>query len=299
MRHVAIAVGFSLVAACNLVFTLEAPDARVVDGAVSDLDQDNLPDDTDGCITAGADDSQASGNDGDNDGIFNGADSCPFDFRFPEIVDIDGDGVDDACDPFIEAPGAGKDRRRCTMSFSNSDLNAALWLPRTAPGSWSLAGNTLHHQPADPGSIVAARDFEQANSTTYDAKVTVFWGENDWDFAMILRGDPATADLDVSCTVELDSSARMRLHARQGDQTLQSMELSSSMAPAFGFRLIGTIETTGELRCVATDMGGAPLASVRSALSPDVRRGRFGFDARGVGADIHGLAIYERSTTAL
>jgi hypothetical protein len=266
---------------CNEFYGLEPTKLRPGSGA--DLDFDGITDDEDPCIASASDAEE----DSDNDGTTNAKDSCPSD---PGGTDGDGDGIVDACDPFPAMPG---DRRRCTMTFVNADLNRQFWLQHGGNGDeWEHSNGHLESRPQASSSVVPNFDLDSAPSSTLDARVFASpHTDAQKRFKIWLRTADAT-QTNVACEMAGDTTSSLLSITGNG-----KIYASQSMIPwpaGNEFRMIATRTMAGDVRCTVTRNGVPTIVRANVPLGA----GRFGFYFDSGPSDasirVETLAIYER-----
>jgi hypothetical protein len=253
---------------CNWAFDIEDTELMPSTGGGTDLDLDSIPDDEDPCIAAMQDETD----DYDRDELLTATDPCPFDPATSQNgnPDTDGDGVNDACDPF---PTTSGDSRRCTMRFYNTDLNARLWKETSSTMVWSSSPGSLYaNEDSLPSNLASTLDLEQVAEPTFD--VTLF-----------TSGDPF-------------STHGVRVWARAADPASRDvgtpMMLTGTPFPlASSLRIQLTLEpATGAIRCTVSR---PPDRWVVTATAP-LGAGHLGFGAEGAQVQVTGVAIYDRTT---
>lgn len=281
-------------AGCNAVLgierTISSDAAPSTDGPPPepDLDRDGTLDVDDPCIATLTD----SKLDSDGDARDNADDDCPFDAT--EGADADGDGIQDACDPF---PASGGDRIRCVMALSNPGLNARLW--RAAPGdmAWSFGGPGLY--TAAGGGIVATAAIDAPVSTSFDVYGTLSIGGGGSGSATLwLRTDVTPSPSDVGCEVRADATSVTLSIVHGGPPIVEPV------ARAFGgaIRMRATLEPGASgttVRCELAYTTFMPLIVPVLTGSVVIPPGRIGFSAVTAGLGIYGITVMERSTPAL
>jgi len=270
---------------CNWVYGLSETKLRGdVDGDPrSDLDRDGIKDVEDPCI---APETDVLG-DYDRDSAINSMDACPFDAG--ATADADGDGIPDACDPI---PRAG-DRVRCVMTFSDPDLDVAMWRPRDQSGAWTLHVSGML-SVTGKGSIAAAWPFEGGASTTYDIAGSI--GSNlAGNFDVLARAGTTPAPTDVGCRLEASSGA-VFVRALPGGA---AMPVGGVTFPST-FRIQMTFAPAGaapNLRCAFRFPPSTSTIVVSATV--DDPAGHVGFSSDNVNITtsnaVRGIAVYERA----
>ena len=266
---------------CNQFYGLEPTKLRP--GSDFDLDFDGVSDDVDPCIASASDAEE----DSDNDGTTNATDACPSD---PGGADGDGDGIADACDPF---PALAGDRRRCTMTFVNADLNRQFWIQHGGTGDeWEFTNGHLATRPLASSSAVPDFDLDSAPSSTLDARV---FASPDIEATKSFRIWLRTADArssDVSC--ELSGDRVTSLLSLRGNGKIYASQSMIAFPAGNEFRIIATRTATGDVRCTVTRNGVPTVVRANAPLGA----GRFGFYFDSGPSDatirVETLAIYER-----
>jgi hypothetical protein len=249
-----------------------------------DRDGDRIGDDVDPCLATKAEVAA----DLDGDGLTGEADPCPFD---GDAGDRDGDTVPDACDPFPDLAG---DLHRCTMPLTDQPLATAIWLPRTNAQPWEIRDG-LRTAPKTSASIVAEPDFEQAETTTFDVRVTLAEETTPSEryFKVWVRANEQPAREDLGCAVAItgDQAWRVVLFGSGFEAgTFAGLPIPTEA------RVQLTIENTqlgSNVRCAVTPTGGARFVAVAPEPIP-LPVGRLGFGVEEAGAAITGIGIYDR-----
>ena len=269
---------------CNQVYGLDPTTVRP--GSDIDLDFDGVDDDVDPCIASASD----ADEDTDNDSIKNATDPCPLDPG--GTSDTDADGIPDVCDP-SPLPG---DRRRCTMTFVNGDLDRQLWKQHGANENatgdeWNFLGGALASQPVARSSLLPEHDLDAAPTSTLDAYA---FTSADTDGTKVFRVWIRTTDgtaTDAACELS-GSQASSRLALVEGSNVI-AMQMLGPYPAANAFRIAVT-RSGGMVTCAL----GRVAVPARVSGTVTQRAGRFGFyfDSGNTDATIRveALAIYER-----
>jgi hypothetical protein len=272
--------------ACNPLFGLDPTALRPeIDASLrpdgdphADLDRDGIKDVVDSCIAPTADRLF----DTDFDMVANGIDPCPLDSGAG--ADPDGDGLGDICDPY---PATAGDRQRCLMTFTDPDMDVAMWKARdTVAMPWTL------FEPREligrQGSIVADWPFESPAVTTYDVRGLLL-GTHVGDFSVLPRAGLVPQPTDVGCVISM-SGAAWTIDTVPSSGAPAAVNTSSEYGVKF--RLLVTIapKSSDDLRCSVSIAGALPV-SVATRVSLPVAN--LGFSTSTYVA-ITGLAIYER-----
>jgi hypothetical protein len=282
-------------AACNLVYDLEETKLAPAVGGGTDIDLDSIEDTMDPCIAAMLD----AEDDYDSDSIPVMTDPCPFDEATSPNgnPDTDGDGVNDACDPF---PMMAGDSRRCTMRFYNTDLNSRLWKETDATPAWSSTPGSLYVDDQDSGmasSLASTLDLERGVAEpTFDVatqnsarELGAVRGIRVW----VRAADPASRD-DIGCEVFGDQTyTRIAIALGDGRDLGTPMMLTGTPFPlASALRIrVTVIPAEGTIRCTVSRY---PDRWTVTATSP-FPMGTLGFGAEGLQLQVTGLAIYDRT----
>ncbi len=283
------------VTGCNFVYDLEETKLAPAVGGGTDIDIDGIDDTMDPCISALLD----AEDDYDNDDIPVMTDPCPFDPANSQSgnPDTDGDGVNDACDPF---PMVAGDSRRCTMRFYNTDLNSRLWKETDPTPDWTSSPGSLYVDDRDSGvasSVAATIDLERgvAEPTfeVYTQNSAHELGLTNAIRVWVRAADPASRD-DIGCEIYGDQTyTRIAIALGDGRDVGTPMMLTGTPFPlASALRVqVTVVPTDGTIRCTVSRF---PDRWTVTATSP-FPMGRFGFGAEGLQLQVHGLAIYDRT----
>lgn len=187
----------AVIGGCNQIYGISS--TELVDAAPDadtrpDRDVDGIADIEDSCIAPAADLAE----DSDGDGIPNASDSCPF--ALPS-TNGDGDGVDDACDAFVDMAG---DRHLCTMRFLRLETTAALWKARPGESDFAIGNGYLigFGQKSALMSFVAQ---ERIVPPTGTSQVQVaFAATRPFTFRLWVSAQPTPSAEDVACDVTGD-----------------------------------------------------------------------------------------------
>jgi len=286
-----VALFLLLVPSCNWAFDIEDTELMPSTGGGTDLDLDSIPDDEDPCIAA----MQDEADDYDRDDLLNATDPCPFDPADSQNgnPDTDGDGVNDACDPF---PSVAGDSRRCTMRFYNTDLNARLWNETSSTMVWSSSPGSLYaNEDSLPSSLASTLDLERVAEPTFDVTLISSGdpfsthGVRVWARA----ADPASRD-DVGCEVFGGQTyTRIAVALGDGRDVGTPMMLTGTPFPlASSLRIQLTLQpATGAIRCIVSRPPDRWVVTATAPLGP----GHLGFGAEGAQLQVTGVAIYDRS----
>jgi hypothetical protein len=277
---------------CNQFFGLEETQLMPSVGGGTDLDLDGVPDDMDPCIAAMLDDTD----DYDRDELLNTMDPCPFDSAMSQSgnPDTDGDGVNDACDPF---PTMAGDSRRCTMRFYNTDLNARLWHETDTMPTWSsVPGMLVANDDGLPSTLASTLDLEKVAEPTFDVSLYTTTTETSADHAarVWVRAAAAASRDDVGCEVYGNSTyTRIAIALGDGRDVGTPLMLTGTAFPLESdLRMqVTVIPATGTIRCVLSRF---PDRWTVTAVAP-LGAGTLGFGSEAFQMQVHGLAIYDRS----
>lgn len=282
----------AVAAGCNQVYGLDQTQLTPVEAGVivgADLDLDSIPDDFDDCLAPMRD----AADDYDVDGAPAATDLCPFD---PDpVVDIDGDGIPDACDPFPKAAG---DRRRCYMSFGSTDLNARLWKPRDDKDEWtSREGELFTKTPTATSGLVSTIDLEVPVQTTFDAAVTLNNASPGiYAFRVWARAADAPDNRELGCELSGDANSTRFAVVRGNDMDIPGGASTAFLAfpRSVPVRIRLTLAPSGtgvDIRCA---FAWAAVEGVVKAHVDDMPPGRVAFGTENLQAAVSALAIYER-----
>ncbi len=279
---------------CNAVLGIE--ETIAIDAAPTtdspppdpDLDRDGTLDAEDPCIATMLD----VETDSDGDSVANTVDDCPFDATVGP--NADGDGVQDACDPF---PAVGGDRIRCVMAMRNPGLNARLWSERAGAAGWTFAGSGL--AATDSGTIVATAEIDAPISTSFDVYASISGRTGAVSqFTLWLRTGTTPSPADVGCQLSGDATSSMLSLVHGG------APITTPIARTFTgvIRIRATLEPGAggtTVRCELAYTAYLPLAVPVLSAAVAVPAGRIGFSSLNANVGIYGITIMDRATPAL
>jgi hypothetical protein len=292
-----VVVGLAILApSCNQVFDLDktrpAPDPGGDGGMMGiDLDLDDIPDDQDPCVAAATDFTQ----DEDQDEIINGEDPCPLDDTTQTPVDGDGDTIPNTCDPF---PASGGDRKRCTMTFNNPDLNMRLWHESDALAEWETGAGVLHTAGAQGvANLVSTIRIDGSAQPSYDVQMTANANGGGFHFVRVWAraADPATRD-DVGCELSGDAgSVRIAVVLGDGRDVGTPTTVFAPFPSGIDLRVqmsAGPSSLVPNMRCSFAWQSVRHTVTAPQALPA----GQVGFGVDNAQLSVTGLVVYDRDT---
>jgi hypothetical protein len=277
-----------LLGGCQLLFDVD------VDVGCPDLDGDQICDQDDTCIQPESD--ALADIDGDGDGD----DACPLDMGSGG-PNGDGDEIEDLCDP--HPAESVPDRRLCSMAFTDTGVNTALWVARPGENGWlpQIGELAADAAPNETLTTIASVPINGTIETTFDMLAhldTKTIRDDTGGFTFWLRASPNGRSLeeDLGCEVTFEG-VQSGLFLRGPDAT---GKIFFPLPEAAAFRLRASILegipiTT--FKCAidfkdgnGNSVGGGDVMGGGTAFDD----GRVAFSARSWKVEIQGLVISDR-----